>query len=258
MPTKSHLLRSKSAVQQAPLSDVAYSHLRYAILEGQLAPGTRLHELELCRTLKMGRSPIREALLRLKADGLIESLPDARFCVKYHTLEDMEEEYRLRAALECLAVHLACERGFPESRLDEMEHCCRLMEEADKKGDDRAIGLADLEFHRILVSLARSPRLETAIRSSHLNMFGWERRFKDAGWLAQSRRDLLEHRQIVKLLRQRDGEKTARLLECSFGGAFEAIRKAALAGKDLDRLVKGADRVGEIGLAPRRRNRPRR
>ncbi|MBI4025218.1 MAG: GntR family transcriptional regulator [Verrucomicrobia bacterium] len=246
-------LRSKPAAEQTPLSDVAYSNLRYAILEGQIPPGTRLHELELCRTLKMGRSPIREALLRLKADGLIESLPDAKFCVKYHTLEDMEEEYRLRAVLESLAVRLACERGFPDSRLDEMQHCCRLMEGADKKGDDRALGLADLEFHRILVSLCRSPRLETVIRSSHLSMFGWERRLKDAGWLAQSRRELLEHRQMVKLLRQRDGEKTAQLLERSFGRAFETIRKAALAGKDLGRLVKGADIVGEIGLAPRRR-----
>lgn len=253
--SKISLLRSKKAVEQAPMSDRAYSRVRYAILEGQVAPGTRLYELELCRTLKMGRSPVREALFRLKADGLIESLPEAKFCVKYHTLEDMEEEYRIRAALECLAVRLACERGFPGSRLDEMEHCYRLMEEADKKGDDRALGLADLEFHRILVSLARSPRLETVIRSSHLSMFGWERRFKDAGWLAQSRRDLLEHRQIVKLLRQRDGEKTAQLLERSFGGAFETIRKAALVDNDLGRLVEGADVVGEIGLAPRRRRR---
>src|SRR5262245_47572346 len=113
-PTKSH----------ARLSDVAYSKLRYSITEGQLLPGARLVELELCRSLKMGRTPIREALLRLEGDGLIESVPNAGFSVKYITLEDIDETYKIRAALECLAVRLAIERGFPDAKLDQMEQMC--------------------------------------------------------------------------------------------------------------------------------------
>src|ERR1041385_1308877 len=80
------------------LSDLAHAKLRYAIVEGQLQPGTRLVERELCATFSMGRTPIREALARLAAEGLIESVPNAGFSVKYHTLEDIEEAYQIRAA----------------------------------------------------------------------------------------------------------------------------------------------------------------
>jgi len=216
------------------------SVLRHALLEGQIPPGSRLLELELSRTLKIGRTPIREALFRLAADGLIESLPGAKFTVKHHTLEDMEESYRIRASLECLALRLAFERGFPNTRLDEMDRCCDLMEEAAEAENGHAVSRADLEFHRILVGLARSPRLEMAIRNSQLQMFGSFLRFEKAAQQTADRREVKRHRDLVRLLRARNTEAAVRLLERHLSNGFEEIRRECLKARDSQTLARSA------------------
>src|ERR1043166_7641124 len=224
--------RLKGASSHSRLSDVAYSKLRYCITEGQFPPGTRLVELELCRSLTMGRTPIREALLRLEGDGLIESVPNAGFSVKYITVEDIEETYKIRASLECLAVRLALERGFSEGKLDEMEDMCDLMEKAGRDGDEQTTSRADLEFHRILISLARSSRLETIIRNSHLMIIGWSRAFTEKARCADAVREAQQHRRIIDQLRRRNTEGATKLLSASIEEAFQTIRSDIRAGPD--------------------------
>src|ERR1041385_246028 len=152
-------------------SEDAYAKLRYAILEGQIEPGTRLTELTLCRNLSMSRVPIREALIRLEAEGLIERIPGGGFKAQTFSLEEIEEATELRAELECFAVRLACRRGFSDLKLVEMEHLADLIERAEQRREYRTSGRADLEFHQRLIALANSSRLNAAIRGAHLQLF---------------------------------------------------------------------------------------
>jgi GntR family transcriptional regulator of vanillate catabolism len=198
------------------LSDLAYSKLRYAISEGQLAAGTRLVELELTRTFKMGRTPIHDALVRLVGDGLVESVPNAGFFVRHLTLEDVEMNYEIRAALECLAARVACRHGFSDMKLIEMEHACELMALAHSKRDPRASAQADYRFHQALIALANSPRLEAAIRASHMLFLTWSRSVPSDTYLKINAEVLEEHRQIVEALRQRNSAEAERLLQKSF------------------------------------------
>lgn len=198
------------------LSDLAYSKLRYAISEGQLAAGTRLVELELSRTFKMGRTPIHDALVRLVGDGLVESVPNSGFFVRHLTLEDVQMNYEIRAALECLAVRVACRHGFSDMRLFEMEHACDLMAEAHAKNDPRASAQADFRFHQALIALANSPRLEAAIRASHMLFLTWSLSVPSETYLKLNAEVLNEHRQIVEALRQRNSAEAERLLQKSF------------------------------------------
>lgn len=194
------------------LSDLAYSKLRYAISEGQITAGTRLVELELCKTLKVGRTPIHDALLRLAGDGLVESVPGAGFFVRHLTLEDIVMSYEIRIALESLAIRIAGQHGFSDMKLMELERQCNLMDEATRAGDIRAVAQADFHFHQLIIALAGSPQLENAIRSSHLQFLTWSRSMDAGRYLEESRSMGEQHRAIVNHLRARNTAEAGRLL----------------------------------------------
>jgi GntR family transcriptional regulator of vanillate catabolism len=228
------------------LSDLAYSKLRYAISEGQIPAGTRLVELELTRTLSMGRTPIHDALVRLVGDGLIESVPNAGFFVRHLTLEDVEMNYEIRAALEGLAVRVACRRGFSDMKLLEMEHACDLMAEAHKNNDPRASAQADFHFHQALIALANSQRLEAAIRASHMLFLTWSRSVPAETYLKVNAEVLEEHRAIVEALRQRNSVEAERLLQDSFirneGRLRWQVRSA-----NMSQVLRKVSVLGEFG-----------
>lgn len=228
------------------LSDQAYAHLRHAIIEGQIAAGTRLTELGLCKTLKMGRSPVREALLRLAGEGLVEAVPNAGFFVRCITLEDIEESYQIRTVLECLAVRMACQRGFSEIKLAQMEQLCHRMREASRRGDCAAADLTDLEFHQILISLANSRRIETAIHSSHLQIFSWTRKQNGIAHRQDDIRVLNEHQQMVNALRDRNAAEAERLLNLHILGTLQRRMQMAMTSGESATLARKAALVGDL------------
>ena len=89
--------------------------IRQAILDGRLEPGSRLKEEELARELGISRTPVREALLMLQAEGLIETTPNRGAVVRTHDADDLIDLYQLRALLEGYAARQAATR-FPATR----------------------------------------------------------------------------------------------------------------------------------------------
>src|SRR5437867_1687707 len=84
--------------------------IREAIVDGRLEPGQRLKEEELARELGISRTPIREALLMLQAEGLVDAVPNRGAMVRVHTPEDLDDLYQLRALLEGYAARRAALR----------------------------------------------------------------------------------------------------------------------------------------------------
>jgi GntR family transcriptional regulator of vanillate catabolism len=228
------------------LSDLAYNRLRYMISEGQIAAGTRLIELELTRTLHMGRTPIHDALVRLVGDGLVESVPNAGFFVRHLTLEDVEMNYEIRAALEGLAVRVACRRGFSDMMLIDLERACDLMAEAHTKNDPRASAQADFHFHQSLIALANSPRLEATIRASHMLFLTWSRSVPAETYLKINAEVLAEHRRIVEALRQRNPAEAEKVLHDSFVGN-KARLQAQARSSTMNQVLRKVSVLGEFG-----------
>ncbi|MFN2627782.1 MAG: GntR family transcriptional regulator [Gaiellaceae bacterium] len=85
--------------------------IRLAILEGRLAPGDVLREEQLARELGTSRTPVREALIELRNQGLVESRATCRAVVRAYDAADLHDIYGLRAALEGHAARLAAERA---------------------------------------------------------------------------------------------------------------------------------------------------
>jgi len=152
----------------APLSDQrslqerTYQALREALLEGQYLPGQRIFEAEIAQLLAVSRNPVREAVRRLQQDGLLEVRPRSGIYVASLPANEVEDVYRLRAALEGVAAALAAER-MTTQELEELGRILRIGEREARplRPDGSAsatVARAD-RFHHAIHAGARSPRL---------------------------------------------------------------------------------------------------
>ncbi len=107
----------------------AYERVRQMILSGQLAMGSRIVETRIAAELGQSRTPIREALRRLSADGLVVFRPNRGYEVRCYSPADVAEIYSCRVLLESEAVRLVAHRGLDPDRADCLEE---LLQEADE------------------------------------------------------------------------------------------------------------------------------
>ena len=96
------------------LHESVYKRLREFILDGDVSPGDRLDERHLSAALGVSRTPIRDAIGRLAAEGLIDYRPHQGNYIKVLSVKEFDELYVVRAELECLAVKLASDKSSPE------------------------------------------------------------------------------------------------------------------------------------------------
>ncbi|WP_413249634.1 GntR family transcriptional regulator [Sinomonas flava] len=132
--------------------------LRRAIGQGELAPGEQLNEAELSRHLGVSRGPLREAMQRLTQEGLLISIRNRGVFVIEVTNDDVRDMYLARTAVERAAAArvIQLDAAGGGDRLLAVSDTMRAAAEAD---DADALTEADVEFHALLVSLAKSPRL---------------------------------------------------------------------------------------------------
>lgn len=135
------------AIERPNLSEDVASALREMIVDGRLAAGDRVNEVHLAARLAVSRTPLREALARLAAEGALDAVPRSGYFVRPLTLEELRDVYPMRALLDPEALRLA---GIPSGRrLARLEALNRRIEEASEPDD--VIRLDD-EWHRELVA----------------------------------------------------------------------------------------------------------
>jgi DNA-binding GntR family transcriptional regulator len=172
-PKPSPKRRARAAeADDGTLTDRAYRELEEMIVTLQLSPGTILSEQTLAVRLKIGRTPIREALQRLARDGLVVIMPRRGIMVSEINLRLQLRLLEVRRELERLMASLAAERATPDER-GEFAELAEAMIGAAAKADDIAFMRLDQRFN-ILVAIAS--RNEFARRSMGL-MNALSRRF---------------------------------------------------------------------------------
>ncbi len=139
----------------------AYTTVRDGILRGAYAAGSRLTEQELAHTAGVSRTPIREALRRLHAEGLVEFEPNHGAVVAAFELEDAEEIFELRALLEPISARRAAERATPAVIAQLRALSQQQMLESTRRIAGYLARIGDLNdrFHRLIQTTAASPRL---------------------------------------------------------------------------------------------------
>jgi DNA-binding GntR family transcriptional regulator len=164
--------RNKDLGNDGTLTDRAYGELEEMIVTLQLKPGTVLSEQALALRLRIGRTPIREALQRLARDGLVVIMPRRGIMVSEINLRLQLRLLEVRRELERLMASLAAERATPEERA-EFSEIAQAMLAASAKADDIAFMRLDQRFNILIAAAARN---EFARRSMGL-MNALSRRF---------------------------------------------------------------------------------
>lgn len=143
----------------------AVSELRDLIVSNRLPPGSNHLETELAETLGMSRTPVREAMLLLAAQGLVEVRPRRGMRVLPLSAKDMAEIYDILIELEGLAAERAAERNLSAKELAALENALTEMEAALENDDRVRWAEHDQQFHDMLVSLSGNRRLVESVTS---------------------------------------------------------------------------------------------
>ena len=197
-----------STLQRDTLDVQIYSALRSAIMSGNLTGGERLVQEEIAHRMGTSRIPVRDALKRLVADGLVRVDERGRHFVASFGLEDIFEIYSLRALLEPRAAAAAAYK-LDRQALKEVEELVEAMEEAVRKQDaDDFVELNRL-FHMSIYEAAGQERLLRMIESLWL---GRPPRTPIA-IPGQMEASATEHRAILKALQRKDADEASRLVE---------------------------------------------
>jgi DNA-binding GntR family transcriptional regulator len=194
--------------------------LQDAILEGVLKPGERLRAEALAQRYGTSRTPVREALLQLEAQGLVEVEPNRGAVVRAFDRADLLDLYEVRALLEPAAAARAARRIDPDDIARLRANC----DAAQRAGDDadRQIALNE-EFHRIIGDAAGSPRLAVAMRA----VAGIPRSFRSVFWHSEEQRaeSLLCHRRLVTAFRTRDAALAEAVMRMHILGAVAFLEE---------------------------------
>jgi DNA-binding GntR family transcriptional regulator len=145
----------------ATLTESTADVLRERILAGGFAPAERLVEMDIARQLGVSRGPVREALARLREEGLVRDVARRGWFVEELTPDDLQEIYVLRAALESRAARLIIERG-DTAALDTLASIVARMRQAAGRGDREGFAQLDLDLHEQIVRLSGNRRLHRA------------------------------------------------------------------------------------------------
>lgn len=191
-------------ITRVPLRDEAYRRLLEHISRGDLPPGSRVKDTEMASRLGVSRTPIREALLRLAREGVLDADMGRGFSVRRLDEAEMRETGAILSSLEGLALELSAE--VPAERLAQLGTIDR--ELAGVRGDpERCIDL-DEQWHRTLLQGCPNARLLSLISTLWQVPRRYMRAYlRDAGRLSLSTQ---HHAGIIEALRRSDRETAAR------------------------------------------------
>lgn len=193
-------------VERSLLRDDVFRRLRDAIVDGTFLPGEQLKDADLAEWLGVSRTPVREALLRLGASGLVIAKPGRSTTVAAIDPKAVRDARDVVGAMHVLAVREMA-GGAAESDLDRMRDANRRFAEALSAGDIGAAMDADEEFHRVPVAMHGNDAIATV-----LDLFGpVVRRAERLRFAADGQESLARHEQLIELLASGDVEGAADL-----------------------------------------------
>lgn len=143
----------------------AYERLKTEILENRLPAGFQAPEPEIAERMGMSRTPVREALLKLEAEGLVELIPRRGARVLPISIDDMREIYEILTVLEPDVAYRLAQAKLDKEALHELEQATEDMEQALANDNLDAWAYADNQFHRKLLALHGNKRLMAFIRT---------------------------------------------------------------------------------------------
>lgn len=195
--------------ERVALHELARDRLRALIVRGDLAPGLALQETQLSEELGISRTPLREALKLLAAEGLLELRSNRSSQIAPLRQNEIDELFEVLSAIEGTAAQLAASRITPQElrRLTQLQQRMEACHDSGKLEDYFRI---NQEIHSFIVACAKNG----VLRSTHDTLLARAERARYFALSSRSRWDdsVREHRQILKALKAHDALEAARAL----------------------------------------------
>lgn len=204
-------------VRGEPVSAAIRAALRADIVALRRKPGEAISEKDIAAHFGVSRTPVREALLRLRDENLVEILPQSGTFVARISVPELVEAIVVRTSLEGTMARLAAERADAAGLAAIAETIAR-QEKASRSGDQEAFHQADEDFHSAIAAAAGHPRVWNLVQTVKLQLDRYRRLTLPApGRMATV---IAEHRPILAAIRARDPERAA----AAMASHLEALR----------------------------------
>jgi DNA-binding GntR family transcriptional regulator len=218
-----------STIERPSLHEELTDRLRTMIVEGILVAGEKVPERELCEKLGVSRTPMRETLKVLAADGLLTLQPNRGARVRAITLDELEDVFPLMGALEALAGELAC-KNMTDKQLQAIRKNHKAMLECFKATDMSGYFRYNQQIHEAILNAAGNQTLT----ATYLSLAVRVRRARYLANMSQQRwqKAVDEHELILNALETRDGNKLGVILKQHLENKFATVRQWILSQDD--------------------------
>ncbi|HBO38232.1 MAG TPA: hypothetical protein DD638_06175 [Pasteurellaceae bacterium] len=215
----------KNKLQSESLVKPVLQDIRRKILTWEFPPHFQLIEERLCQTYNVSRSPIRQALTHLEAEGLVEKRPRIGFFVKQVLLHDIEELYELRFALEWQVVKGLVNKELPEKTHQKLFNCWSKTD-IEQNLSAEQLALLDEEFHTELAKAHGNKMILNQIRLINERIFVFrEIDFRQEGRLADTQK---EHLEILRRIIAKDLEYLEKILQKNIFSGLGNVKTAVI------------------------------
>jgi len=203
------------------MADIVFERIEDAILSGEFAAGDVVSELKLCKMLDVSRTPVREALTRLRQEGLVKESGKGAIVVGV-SKDHLFDIYDVRMRIEGLAA-AKCASVITEEQLKELEETLELQEFYTAKNQPDSIKKLDSQFHEQIYSYCQSRTLETLLSELHRKV----KRYRKTSVSNPERAVLAvkEHREIFEAIAAHNAALAEELVEKHIRNAKDSILK---------------------------------
>ncbi len=196
-------------VKRQPIANQVYEAVREAIFRGDMTPGNHLSEVDLSEQLGVSRAPVREALLQLEAEGMVELVPNKGAFVKGLSYKEIEEIYTTRTLLEGFAAALAADHATP----GDFNNLVKAVEKAKKMaaiGDLQKTLDADFAFHKLVWSVSGHSLIESILEKleSQIRAF----MIVQAPLFGELLYSVLDHQQLAEAIENGDSSAARKIM----------------------------------------------
>ena len=226
---KQQLVRSASRV---------YDRVQQMAITYALKPGERINEVELAKKLNVSRTPLREALNRLVAEGFLVVKPNLGFFRRSLDSEEVYHLYDLRCLLEIQSSKLAAQRASDEA----LESLIQMVSAKEEPGNELELLRQDEAFHIKIAALTGNPELVNVLR-------GVNNRIHFARWIDRRtrRNSREEHLAIARAIASRDSDKAGQLMESHIRRRYQQIVEIIKIG--YGEIFAGANEISSFSEA---------
>ena len=196
--------RFPSASTRHKLSEKVYNALKRDIIRGVHVAGEPLNEKNLAKRYRSSRTPVREAALRLQEDRLLKIVPNRGYFVSQITLQELNDIYEYRTAVECAAAELAARKATDSELLESLAVLAATTYRTDSLESYMEFIEADTQFHLGIARLSRNQMLVRAVSEARTQMERIMYAAIDIHYYGEL--PTREHCAIIKAIREHDGE----------------------------------------------------